>query len=198
MLVGPLLMLSAAIGALAAGLPIWMLPAPLVAASGLAMFHDSRAMRDYALFVVGALATGAWFMWHHFGFLEIAVGGLPLRALCALVLAAMVPATLLPGLQHAGEPALAAGWCWERCASALHVCCCCCCWGALFSGLPSAVTRPPDPSSLPPPPSLCPSLPRPCRGQQGGGWRAAAGAGGPAVRAGGVAVRRRVGAPQQR
>ena len=60
MLVGPLLMLSAAVGALAAGLPIWMLPAPLLAASGLAMFYETRFLRDYLLFVVGALATGGW------------------------------------------------------------------------------------------------------------------------------------------
>ena len=58
MLVGPLLMLSAAVGALAAGLPIWMLPAPLLAASGVAMFYETRALRDYLLFVAGALATG--------------------------------------------------------------------------------------------------------------------------------------------
>ena len=58
MLVGPLLMLSAAVGALAAGLPLWMLPAPLLAASGLAMFYDTAALRDYLLFVAGELATG--------------------------------------------------------------------------------------------------------------------------------------------
>ena len=58
LLVGPLLMLSAAVGALAGGLPMWMLPAPLLAASGLAMFYDTRALRDYLLFVVGSLATG--------------------------------------------------------------------------------------------------------------------------------------------
>jgi hypothetical protein len=60
MLVGPLLMLSAAVGTLAGGLPLWMLPAPLVAASGLAMFYDTRTLRDYLLFVAGALATGGW------------------------------------------------------------------------------------------------------------------------------------------
>lgn len=58
MLVGPLLMVSAAVGALAGGLPVWMLPAPLLAASGLAMFYDTRTLRDYLLFVAGALATG--------------------------------------------------------------------------------------------------------------------------------------------
>lgn len=63
MLVGPLLMISAAVGALAAGMPMWMLPAPLLAASGLAMFYDTRSLRDYLLFVAGALATGAWVGW---------------------------------------------------------------------------------------------------------------------------------------
>lgn len=58
MLVGPLLMVSAAVGALAGGLPMWMLPAPLLAASGLAMFYDTRSLRDYLLFVAGTLATG--------------------------------------------------------------------------------------------------------------------------------------------
>lgn len=58
MLVGPLLMLSAAVGALAGGLPIWMLPAPLAAAAALAMFYDTYSLRDYSLFVAGSLATG--------------------------------------------------------------------------------------------------------------------------------------------
>lgn len=59
-LVGPLLMMSAALGSLAAGLPLWVLPAPLLAAAGMAMFYDTRALRDYMLFALGALATGAW------------------------------------------------------------------------------------------------------------------------------------------
>jgi hypothetical protein len=73
MLVGPLLMLSAAVGALAAGLPLWMLPAPLLAASGLAMFYDTGSMRDYMLFVVGALATGEGGLWWEAVALESAV-----------------------------------------------------------------------------------------------------------------------------
>ncbi|PSC73750.1 no exine formation 1 [Micractinium conductrix] len=104
LLVGPLLMLSAAVGALAGGLPMWMLPAPLLAASGLAMFYDTRALRDYLLFVVGSLATGGWFLWHHFWFLDIELDGMHLRVLCALVLAAMLPAALLPGLLYSDSP----------------------------------------------------------------------------------------------
>lgn len=58
-LLGPLLMVSAALGSLAAGVPIWVLPAPLLAAAGLSMFYDTRTLRDYLLFVAGGLLTGA-------------------------------------------------------------------------------------------------------------------------------------------
>ena len=62
-LLGPLLMVSAALGSLAAGVPIWVLPAPLLAAAGLSMFYDTRTLRDYLLFVAGGLLTGGWFVW---------------------------------------------------------------------------------------------------------------------------------------
>ena len=35
------------------------MPAPLVAAGGLAMYLESGALRDYLLFVAGVLGTGA-------------------------------------------------------------------------------------------------------------------------------------------
>jgi hypothetical protein len=57
-LLGPVAMVSASVGSLAAGLPAWALPAPLLAAAGLALFYDSRSVRDYLLFVGGAVATG--------------------------------------------------------------------------------------------------------------------------------------------
>ena len=47
---------------------------------------------------VGALATGAWFLHHHFWALNVQLEGMQLRALCRLIFAAMVPATVLPGL----------------------------------------------------------------------------------------------------
>ena len=178
-LVGPLLMVSAAVGALAGGLPMWMLPAPLLAAAGLAMFYDTRALRDYLLFVAGALGTGAcplpgrcarggraaaglgvlearwggplpgplgrgqvrrlahrhvplthppplpplppcpptcchtpgaWFVWHHFWFLDVQLGPLHLRAVCCLVVGAMLPAALLPGLLYSGALRRPPGW----------------------------------------------------------------------------------------
>jgi len=56
---GTALMLSAGAGSVAAGVPLTVMPAPLVAAGGLAMYLESGALRDYLLFVAGALGTGA-------------------------------------------------------------------------------------------------------------------------------------------
>lgn len=41
-------------------------------------------------------------MWHHFWFLDIQLGGLPLRWLCVVVVVAMLPAALAPGLLYSG------------------------------------------------------------------------------------------------
>ena len=68
---GGVLVLSAGAGALAAGVPLLVMPAPLVAAAGLALFHESGLLRDYAVFVAAALLTGGWFVHHHFWFLEV-------------------------------------------------------------------------------------------------------------------------------
>ena len=43
-----------------------------------------------------------WFVVHHFWFLDVRVGGLPVRLLCRLLLAALTPAVLLPGLIRSG------------------------------------------------------------------------------------------------
>ena len=55
---GAALMIAAGAGALAAGVPITVMPAPLLAAGGLAMYLDTDALRDYLLFVAGTLGTG--------------------------------------------------------------------------------------------------------------------------------------------
>ena len=61
---GTALMLSAGAGSVAAGVPLTVMPAPLVAAGGLAMYLESGALRDYLLFVAGALGTGAGLSLH--------------------------------------------------------------------------------------------------------------------------------------
>lgn len=46
-------MCSATAGGLAAGLPLHIMPAPMLAATGLAMFYEGRELRYYCMFVVG-------------------------------------------------------------------------------------------------------------------------------------------------
>jgi hypothetical protein len=57
-LMGSALMLSAGAGSIAAGVPLVFMPAPLIAAGGLAMYLDSGLLRDYFRFVAGAMVTG--------------------------------------------------------------------------------------------------------------------------------------------
>lgn len=66
-----LVIVSACAGAFAAGVPVAMMPAPLVAASGLVLWYESGQLRDYVIFAAGALVTAAWFVGHHFWFLEV-------------------------------------------------------------------------------------------------------------------------------
>jgi hypothetical protein len=97
-LLGPISMLSTAIGCLIIGVPIWVLPAPLIAAAGVTMYSESRSMRDYSLIVLGGLTTAGWFLWHHFWFLDIELDGMHLRTVCGLIFLAMIPAFAIPGL----------------------------------------------------------------------------------------------------
>ena len=68
---GSLLIVCACAGAFAAGLPLLVMPAPLVAASGLVLWFESGQLRDYAIFFAGSMLTAAWFLNHHFLFLEV-------------------------------------------------------------------------------------------------------------------------------
>ena len=45
-------MCSATAGGLAAGLPLHIMPAPMLAATGLAMFYEGNELRYYCMFVV--------------------------------------------------------------------------------------------------------------------------------------------------
>ncbi len=95
---GAALVMSCGAGGVACGLPVWLMPAPLLAGSGIALFYDSGTIRDYCLFTAGAFATGVWFLHHHYWFLNIEIQTHGLRFLCQVILAALLPATLLPGL----------------------------------------------------------------------------------------------------
>ena len=52
--------------------------------------------------LLGCCRAAIWFVVHHFWFLDVRVGGLPVRLLCRLLLAALTPAVLLPGLIRSG------------------------------------------------------------------------------------------------
>ena len=80
------------------GIPLQWLPAPLLAACGLALFYDSRSLREYLVFVIGAMVTLGWFVYHHFWFLDIRVGHLHLHAMCKMAAVAAIPALVVPGL----------------------------------------------------------------------------------------------------
>ncbi|KAI8462462.1 MAG: hypothetical protein J3K34DRAFT_462917 [Monoraphidium minutum] len=108
-LAGSCLMLCTTAGAVAAGVPVEWLPAPLVAAVGLSLYYDSRSVREYGIFVAGALMTAAWFVSHHFWFLDARVGHLRVRTACRLALAALAPALAIPGLVIAQSGRAAVG-----------------------------------------------------------------------------------------
>lgn len=97
-LMGSVLLICTTAGGLAIGIPFQWLPAPLIAACGLALFNDSRNLREYIVFTGGAFLTGLWFIYHHFWFLDIYVGHNHLHTMCKLALAAFVPALLVPGM----------------------------------------------------------------------------------------------------
>ena len=81
----------------------------LQAACGLALYYDTGSLREYSIFAVGAAATALWFVRHNFVFLDILVGTTHLHTLCGMLLVALVPAVLLPGLVAARAPKLAVG-----------------------------------------------------------------------------------------
>ena len=66
-----LLPVCAGAGALAMGVPLVVIPVPMLAAAGLVLFAESGALRDYAIFVVASGLTACWFVHHHFWFLEV-------------------------------------------------------------------------------------------------------------------------------
>uniref|UniRef100_A0A061QRP1 Nef1-like protein n=1 Tax=Tetraselmis sp. GSL018 TaxID=582737 RepID=A0A061QRP1_9CHLO len=99
------LVLCCFVACLTVGLPLAVVPAPLVSSLGLALFYRSRSMREYVLFLVGAGIAGLWFVGHHFWFLDVRVGEWwSVQRVCALLLAYTAPTVLLPGLLLSGAP----------------------------------------------------------------------------------------------
>ena len=92
------LVFSACAGGVAVGLPLMMMPAPLIGSAGFALFYESRMLRDYFVFVAGTIAAFSWILWRHFWFLDIAVGNFSLHFVCQLIAVAAVVALVAPGL----------------------------------------------------------------------------------------------------
>ena len=68
---GIALMAAAGLVGIAVGVPLVLMAAPLLAAGGLALYLESLQLRDYAVFMFGASLTAAWFIIHHFWFLDV-------------------------------------------------------------------------------------------------------------------------------
>lgn len=102
---GSCLLLCTTAGSLAVGIPFHWLPAPMMAACGLALYYDSRSLQEYSVFVLGAFLTAGWVVHHHFWFLDVRVGFVHLHTMCKLALAALLPALVIPGLAlaHTGR-----------------------------------------------------------------------------------------------
>ncbi|CAG9466123.1 unnamed protein product [Pedinophyceae sp. YPF-701] len=99
-----MVLLAAAAVSVAVGLPMWLTPAPIVAAGCLASVLEDFDPSIYAAFVVLSTATGGWLMRHHFGFLDVRVAGVPLSHVNAGALLLFLPALALPGMVYCRAP----------------------------------------------------------------------------------------------
>lgn len=92
------LITAACAGGIATGLPLALMPAPLIGSAGFALFYDSGLLRDYLIFVAGTATTVFWLIWHHFWFLEITIGAFSLQQICQLICICFIAALVVPGL----------------------------------------------------------------------------------------------------
>ena len=97
-LLGAGLSLSACTGAVVLGMPLLLTPAPLVAVGGFVLYAESFSLLEYAVSVAGGVCTAAWFLWEHYWFLDVAVGGMSMRAVCRLALCAGTVSAAIPGI----------------------------------------------------------------------------------------------------
>ena len=102
-LMGPVFMIGASVLALVLGMPVWVLPAPLIAAAGIALFYETRSFKDYTVFLLGSTCSVGWFLWHHFGFLkDIEIDDTPLSIFCFILFVATISGFSIPGIALSG------------------------------------------------------------------------------------------------
>jgi hypothetical protein len=88
---------SALAAAFAVGMPLWLVPAPLLGAAAAAQFYRHRSGWDYALCCAACFVCLLWFLSHHFMFLDVTLAaGVPLHRLCVWLLAAAACAAAAP------------------------------------------------------------------------------------------------------
>ena len=100
---------AAGAGAFAMGVPLPVMPAPLVAAAGFALYYESGLLRDYLLFALGALLFMVWFVQHNFWFVDLDVGGRPVHHICRDVLVSTALVLLACGVSACRVDAHAVG-----------------------------------------------------------------------------------------
>ncbi|GMH37943.1 hypothetical protein BSKO_05827 [Bryopsis sp. KO-2023] len=99
---GGALIVAAGAGGVVAGLPLPLMPCPLIGAAGMALYYDSRQLRDYVVFLAGTAAAAIYLFYQHFWFLEVSVGGVSVRGICQLAIAALVVSLIVPGIVLSG------------------------------------------------------------------------------------------------
>ena len=104
------LLCCCAAACVAVGLPLTILPAPLISAAGMGLFYRTRNLQEFLLFLVGAGITGLWFVGHHFWFLDVSwAGHMTVQRACVVLILYTGPTLLLPGLLLSGCPSWLAG-----------------------------------------------------------------------------------------
>lgn len=92
------LLIATIAGSIAFGVPLPLFPAPLLAAIGFALYYESRQLKEYFLFILGAIITVIWMIWQHFWFLDVKVGFVSIQSICQLISCVIVISLIVPGL----------------------------------------------------------------------------------------------------
>ncbi|KAL4191966.1 hypothetical protein AMTRI_Chr06g191580 [Amborella trichopoda] len=84
-------------GAVVVGVPLLLLPVPVISGFYLARFLTKKSLPSYFIFVGLASLTVTWFVVHNYWSLNIWVAGMALKSFCKLIVASVVLALAVPG-----------------------------------------------------------------------------------------------------
>lgn len=97
-MVSVVLVASAVSGSIVLGMPLKIIPAPAIGAVYLAQYYSSGGAPSYFIFLLSATLSAAWFILHNFWFLDVSLGGMPIKTICGLLLGSLVLALAVPGV----------------------------------------------------------------------------------------------------